>query len=158
MREMEVVCHVEVYPWKVFVDVASSAMGTRTGIVIITPEGIRLEHSFRLDFKASNNEAEYEALLTGLKAVRDMGAREVEVYSDSWLVVNQVQGSFEARDSRMMEYLWVVRQVMNQFLKAKVIQMAKGQNRHANSLAILVSSLTEEVPRLIKVELVAELV
>ena len=83
MREMEVVCHVEVHPWKVFVDVASSAMGTRTGIVIITPEGIRLEHSFRLDFKASNNETEYEALLTGLKAVRDMGAREVEVYSDS---------------------------------------------------------------------------
>ena len=139
MREMEVVCHVEVHPWKVFVDVASSAMGTRTGIVIITPEGIRLEHSFRLDFKASNNEAEYEALLTGLKAVRDMGAREVEVYSDSWLVVNQVQGSFEARDSRMMEYLWVVRQVMNQFLKAKVIQVARGQNRHANSLATLAS-------------------
>ena len=56
----------------------------------------------------------------------------------------------------MMEYLWVVRQVMNQFLKAKVIQVAKGQNRHANSLATLASSLTEEVPRLIKVELVAK--
>ena len=50
----------------------------------------------------------------------------------------------------------MVRQVMNQFLKAKVIQMAKGQNRHADSLATLVSSLTEEVPRLIKVKLVAE--
>ena len=56
----------------------------------------------------------------------------------------------------MMEYLWVVRQVMNQFLKAKVIQVARGQNRHANSLATLASSLTEEVPRLIKVELVAK--
>ena len=53
-------------------------------------EGIRLEHSYRLGFRASNNEAEYEALLALLKDVWDMGAREVEVYSDSRLVVNQV--------------------------------------------------------------------
>ena len=64
-------------------DGASSAAGARVGIVIITLEGIRLEHSFRLGFRASNNEAEYEALLVGLRAVLDMGAQEVEIYSDS---------------------------------------------------------------------------
>ena len=85
-----------------------------------------MEHSSKLGFSASNNEAEYEALLAGLRAVMDLGAREVEVYLDSRLVVNQVQGSFEARDPRMMEYLRLVRQVMNQFLKAKVVQVAKG--------------------------------
>ena len=53
MREMEIVSYVEVHLWKVFVDCMSSAMGARAGIVIITPEGIRLEHSFRLDFRAS---------------------------------------------------------------------------------------------------------
>ena len=55
-----------------------------------------------------------------------------------------------------MEYLRVVRQVMNQILKEKVIQVARGQNRHADYLATLVSSLTKEVPRLIKVKLVVE--
>ena len=60
-REVEIVCHVETCPWKVFVDGASSALGVRDGIVIITPEGIRVEHSFMLGFKASNNEVEYEA-------------------------------------------------------------------------------------------------
>ena len=55
-----------------------------------------------------------------------MGAREVEIYLDSRLVVSQVLGSFEARDSRMKEYLRMVRQVMNQFLKAKVIQVSRG--------------------------------
>ena len=60
--------------WRVFVDGASSAMGANAGIVIITPEGIRLEHSFRLGFKASNNEAEYEALIARLKTVLDLGA------------------------------------------------------------------------------------
>ena len=89
-KEMEVACHVEFHPWKVFVDSASSAMGARAGIVIITLEGIILEHSLRLGFRASNNKTEYKALLARLKAVRDMGAREVEVYLDSRLVVNQV--------------------------------------------------------------------
>ena len=109
-----------------FVDSASSAMGAGAGIVIITPEGIRLEHSFRLGFKASNNEAEYEALLAELKTVLGIGARNVEAYSDSRLVVNQVQGSFKARDSRMKEYLQVVKQVIGKFSMAKVIQVSRG--------------------------------
>ena len=58
-----------------------------------------------MGFKASNNEAEYEVLLTGLRTVLDMGARDVEIYLDSRLVVNQVQDSFEARVFRMKEYL-----------------------------------------------------
>ena len=69
-------------------DGALSAIGAGAGIVIVTPEGIRLEHSFRLGFKASNNEAEYEALLVGLKTVLGMYARDIEAYSDSRLVVN----------------------------------------------------------------------
>ena len=78
-------------------DGASSPMGTSDGIVIITLEGVRLEHSFRLGFRASNNEAEYEALLVRLRTVLGMNAQDVEIYSNSRLVVSQVQGSFEAR-------------------------------------------------------------
>ena len=64
-------------------DGASSALGAKAGIVIITPKGIRVEHYFKLGFKDSNNEAEYEALLVGLRAILNLGAGEVEVYSDS---------------------------------------------------------------------------
>ena len=85
---MKIVYHVEVHLWKVFVDGASSALGAGAGIVIITLEWIRVEHSFRLGFKASNNEAKYEALLTGLRVVLNLGAREVEIYSNSRWVVN----------------------------------------------------------------------
>ena len=85
-----------------------------------------------------------------------MGARDVEAYSDSWLVVNQVQGSFEARDSQMKEYLRVVKQVMGKFCTAKVVQVARGQNRHADSLATLVSAMTEDVLWIIKMELITE--
>ena len=123
---MEIVCHVEVHPWKVFMDGATSALGAGARIVIITPERIRVEHSFRLGFKASNNEVEYKALLIGLRAILNLGDREVEVYSDSRLVVNQVQGIFEAKDPRMIEYLRLVKQITNQFQKVKVVQ-SKGR-------------------------------
>ena len=82
------ICHVECCLWKVFVDDALSAMRAGAGIVIITLEGVQLEHSFRLGFTAYNNEAEYKALLAGLRTVLDLGARDVEIYSDSQLVVS----------------------------------------------------------------------
>ena len=85
---MDVICHVDCRPWKVFVDGASNAMGAGAEIVIITPEGIRLEHSFRLGFRASNNEAKYEALLAGLRVVLGMGAWEVKIHSNSRPVVS----------------------------------------------------------------------
>ena len=155
-KDRGMVCHVENRPWKVFMDGASSAMGAGVGIVIITPEGIRLEHSFRLGFKASNNEAEYEAFIAELRTAFNMGARNVKVYSDSRLVVNQVQGSFEAWDSRTKEYLRMVKQVMGKFCTANVTQVARGKNRHVDTLATLASTMMEDIPRLIKVELITE--
>ena len=82
-KEMEVICHMDLHLWKVFVYGESSAARTEAGIFIITLEGIRLEHSFRLGFRAFNNEAEYETLLTGLRAILDMGVWEVEIYLNS---------------------------------------------------------------------------
>ena len=98
-NEGEMVCHVECLPWKVFMDGALNAMGASAGIVIITPERIWLEHSFRLRFITSNNKVKYEALLVRLRTVLGMGAWDVKIYSNSWLVVSQGQGSFEVRDS-----------------------------------------------------------
>lgn len=155
-NDERMVCHLENHPWKVFVDGASSATGVGTRIVTVTSDGIQLEHSFRLGFKASNNEAEYEAFFSDLRTVLGMGARDVKIYSDSRLVVNQVWGNFEAWDSWMKAYLRAVKQIMNKFCTAKVAQVGRAQNSHADSLATLASSMTEDVPWLIKVELIME--
>ena len=84
------VCQVLVRLWQVYVDGASNTRGSWVEIVMISPEGLRLEKSLRLVFRTSNNEAEYEALITGLRAVQKFGAMEVEVFSDSKLVVSQI--------------------------------------------------------------------
>ena len=119
-NDKNIICNVESRPWKVFVDGALSAMGAGAEIVIITPKGIRLEHSFRLGFKASNNEVEYDAFLAGLKTMLCLGARDMEIYSDSQLVVYKIQGSFEAWDSRMKAYLSVAKQIISKFGIVKV--------------------------------------
>ncbi|XP_030958963.1 uncharacterized protein LOC115980905 [Quercus lobata] len=101
-------------------------------------------------------QAEYKAFLAGLRTVLGMGAWDVEIYSNSQLVVNQVQGSFEAQDSLMKAYLQAVKQIMNKFCTMKVAQVGRAQNRNTDSLATLALSMTEEVPQLIKVELIRE--
>ena len=71
------------------------------GLVLVSPEKITIEKSLRLGFPATNNEAEYEALLVGMTMVQKMGGKAIEVFSNSRLVVRQVQGELEARDPRM---------------------------------------------------------
>ena len=95
--------------WKVYVDGASNHRGFEVGLVLIYPKRIKIEKSLRLGFSTINNEAEYETLLAGMTMVQKMDGKVVEIFSDSRLVVGQVQGELETRDLRMQEYLSQVR-------------------------------------------------
>ena len=95
--------------WKVYVDGAANQKGSRVGLVLISPEKLTIEKSLRLGFSATNNEAEYEALLEGMSMVQKVGGKAIEMFSDSRLVIGQVGGELEARDERMQEYLSQVR-------------------------------------------------
>ena len=92
-------------PWEVYVDGASNQKGSGVGLVLISPEKVIIEKSLRLGFSARNNEAEYEALMMGMVIVQRMGGKSVKVFSDSRLVIGQVNGEFEAKDERMQEYM-----------------------------------------------------
>ena len=89
--------------WKVYVDGAANQRGFGVGLVLITPEGATIEKSLRLGFLATNNEAEYKALMQGMAMVQKMGGIVVEMFSDSRLVVGQEKGEMEAKDVRMQE-------------------------------------------------------
>ena len=71
------------------------------GLVLVSSDKITIEKSLRLGFSATNNEAEYEALLTGIAMVQKMGGKVIEVFSNSRLIVGQVKGELEAKDLRM---------------------------------------------------------
>ena len=91
--------------WKVYVDGAVNQRGSGVGLVLITPKRDTIKKSLRLGFLATNNEAEYEALLQGMAMVQKMEGKVVKMFSDSRLVVGQVKGEMEAKNVRMQEYL-----------------------------------------------------
>ena len=78
--------------WKAHVDGAVNQRGSGLGLVLLSPKGITIEKSLRLGFLATNNEAEYEALLEGMGMIRKMGGKSVDMFSDSRLIVGQVNG------------------------------------------------------------------
>ena len=90
---------------------------------MITPKGHRFHCAIRFDFTASNNEAEYEALLAGLRMAKDMSIKTLDIYSDSQLVVNQVLGEYQARGLKMVAYLNKTKDLLAQFTKYTLQQI-----------------------------------
>lgn len=88
-------------PWEVYTDGAFNRKGVGIRIVLITPKKLIMEKLLQLGFLATNNEAEYEALLARVVMVRQLGGEVVELYSNFRLVVGQVNGDFEAQDERI---------------------------------------------------------
>ncbi|KAK0590984.1 hypothetical protein LWI29_034021 [Acer saccharum] len=103
------------FQWKLHVDGSSNTHGSGAGIVITTPEGDTVECAMRFDFKATNNQAEYEALLAGLRVCIALGADELEIYSDSQVVVNQVLDEYQAREEHMIAYLDIAKRLLRKF-------------------------------------------
>ena len=91
--------------WNVYVDGTANQRGSGVGLVLVSPERITIEKSLRPGFSATNNETEYEALLEGMSMVQKLGGKTINMFSDSRLVVGQVNRELEARDERMQEYL-----------------------------------------------------
>ena len=109
-------------------------------LVIVSPDGIIIEKSLRLGFSATNNEAEYEALLIRIAMVQKMGEKVVEVFSDLSLIVGQVKGELEARYLRMQGYLNQARHLQLDFDFFTIQQIPRNGNTHADSLATLATS------------------
>ena len=120
--------------------------------VLVSPEKVVVEKSLRLDFSATNNEAEYETLLERMAMVQRMGGKSIRLFSDSRLVVDQVRGEFEAKDERMQGYLSQVKCLQLKFDSFDSLHVPRSGNAHAESLAMLAKSSAQHLPRIILVE------
>ena len=126
--------------WEVYVDGASNQKGSGVGLVLMSPEKVVIEKYLRLDFSATNNEAEYETLLEGIAMVQRMGGKFIKLFLDSRLVVGQVRGEFEAKEERMQGYLSQVKCLQLKFDSFDLLHVPRNGNAHADSLAMLETS------------------
>ncbi|KAM2392303.1 hypothetical protein ACFX1X_035804 [Malus domestica] len=100
-------------------------IGCGAGLVLTTLDKMAMEYALHFKFKASNNEAEYGARLAGLRLAKHLGVKQIDIFSDSQLVVNQI------------------------------IQIPRAVNSHEDALACLASAVEDKIGRKIQVELLA---
>ncbi|XP_057756294.1 uncharacterized protein LOC130975523 [Arachis stenosperma] len=126
--------------WKLHVDGASNQTFEGAGIILESPIGVVYEQSVKFEFPISNNQAEYEALIGGLTLAAEVGARRLEICSDSQVVTSQVNGSYQAKDPLLQKYLEKVKSLSQKFEEVTVHHVPRERNTRADLLSKLAST------------------
>ncbi|XP_022158215.1 uncharacterized protein LOC111024751 [Momordica charantia] len=122
--------------WTLYVDGSSNEKGCGADMLLLGPGSLRFEYALRFSFRASNNEAEYEALINGLKVARGMGVRRLLILSDSQLC----QSGYRGLPSKGSSYG----------------EVPRSENSNADALALLASAYETDLPRTVPVEILVE--
>jgi ribonuclease HI len=137
--------------WKMFFDGASSSEGAGAGVVFISPCQEVISLSYKLEFEVTNNVAEYEALVLGMRAAKEMGIEEITIFGDAELIIQQIRNAYRAHNPRLRNYrneVWDL--IDNFFLAFNISFIPRGENTLADSLAVSASLLKFPLPPMIK--------
>ncbi|XP_024026071.1 uncharacterized protein K02A2.6-like [Morus notabilis] len=142
----------EVTKWKLYVDGASSENGSGAGVLLISPECHKITSAVRFKFKASNKDAEYEALIAGLRLASHLKIERLSVFSDSQLVVAQVKEEYQARGEKMGAYLRKVKEEFVKFKNYEILQIPRTENVNADALTKLAFSRESDTLGVVPIE------
>nr|KYP67716.1 Uncharacterized protein Mb2253c family [Cajanus cajan] len=129
--------------WTMHVDGSSNNQGSGVGVILEAPTGLILEQSLRFAFKASNNQAEYEALLAGLRLAQEIRARRLMCWTDSKVVSEQVNDNFQVKEPNLSKYYHLFQRIRDTFDEVQVKHTPRKHNERADQLARLASKPTE---------------
>ncbi|GJV46014.1 reverse transcriptase domain-containing protein [Tanacetum coccineum] len=139
-------------PWTLFTDGSSCIDGSGAGLILTNPEGVEFTYAMRFRFEATNNEAEYEALIAGLRIAEQMGVKNLQAHVDSRLVANQVDGSYIAKESGMVQYLNKVKALAKSFKEFYIKQISRSENKKADALSKIASTSFAHLSKQVLVE------
>jgi hypothetical protein len=95
---------VQLKLWGLYFDGSICSKGQGAGCVIISPSGVCIDLSIRFEFACINNQVKYKSLLHGLEYLRDLGARDIDVFGDSNLIMHQIKGDSQCLDGVLNSY------------------------------------------------------
>ncbi|GJY63652.1 reverse transcriptase domain-containing protein [Tanacetum coccineum] len=139
-------------PWTLFTDGSSCVDGSGAGLILTNPEGAEFTYAMRFRFEATNNEAEYEALIAGLRIAEQMGVKNLQANVDSRLVANQVNGFYTAKESGMVQYLNKVKTLTKSFKEFSIKQIPRSENKKADALSKIASTSFAHLNKQVLVE------
>jgi ribonuclease HI len=132
--------------WTMYFDGSLMKIGAGAGLLFISPLGEHVRYVIRLHFPASNNVAEYEALVNGLHIAIDLGVRRLDARGDSQLVIDQVMKNSHCRDQKMEAYCDEVRRLEDKFYGLELNHIARRYNDTVDELAKIASGRTTVPP------------
>jgi ribonuclease HI len=132
--------------WTMYFDGLLMKTGAGAGLLFISPLGKHLRYVLRLHFPASNNMAEYEALVNGLRIAIELGVRRLDARGDSQLAINQVMKNSHYRDWKMEAYCDKVWRLEDKFYGLELNHIARRYNETADELAKIASGWTTVPP------------
>jgi ribonuclease HI len=122
--------------WTMYFDGSKRIQGAGAGLVLISPQGDKLKYVLRMSFpQASNNEAEYEALLNGMKMAKACGATRLKIFGDSNLIVQQVMNKCDSIRDNMIAYKNLYYYLEGTFNGCEVSHISRASNEEADNLA-----------------------
>ncbi|GJR11904.1 reverse transcriptase domain-containing protein [Tanacetum coccineum] len=139
-------------PWILFTNGSSCIDGSGAGLIFTDPEGVEFTYALRFRFDTTNNEAEYEALIAGLRIAEQMGVKNLQANVDSRLVANQVNGTYIAKELGMIKYLEKVRTLTSTFKEFSIKQVPRGENKKADALSKMASTSFAHLSKQVLVE------
>jgi ribonuclease HI len=126
--------------WTLFFDGSARQQGGGAGVVLIDPSGDQVKYMVHLEFKATNNMTEYEALIFGLSAALSLGIRQLLVKGDSQLIIKQVHGECSCNEPRLAAYLLHVRKLQKDFIALELQHIPRANNSVADELSTRAST------------------
>ena len=121
--------------WTMYFDGLLMKKGSGAGLVFVSPLGVRMRYMVRLHFPSSNNVAEYEALINGLRIATELGIRRLDIRGDSQLVVNQVMKESSYHEAKMAAYCQEVQRLEDKFDGLELNHIPRCLNEVADVLA-----------------------
>ncbi|XP_016721118.1 uncharacterized protein [Gossypium hirsutum] len=131
----------ENHSWRMNFDGASNALGNGIGAILVSPNGDHHPFTSKLDFDYTNNMAEYEACIMGIRAAIEQKIKTLEVYGDSTLVIYQLKGEWETRDPKLIHYQRLVLELIKEFDNITFWYLPRDENQMADALATLASMI-----------------
>ncbi|XP_024156928.1 uncharacterized protein LOC112164828 [Rosa chinensis] len=146
---------VSLQPWVLYFDGSRKETLAGAGVVLENPAGDRFSYSFMLEFRCTNNQAEYEALIISLEVLLELGVRDIQVRGDSLLVINQLHVEYRCSNYLLAPYLDRALELLAQFEDVDLEYIPRERNFAANELAQLATGVTLKYgvrERILKVE------
>nr|GEZ94372.1 reverse transcriptase domain-containing protein [Tanacetum cinerariifolium] len=139
-------------PWILFTDRSSCTDGSGAGLILTNLEGVEFTYALRSRFDAINNEAEYKALIARLNIAEQIAVKNLKANVDSWLVANQVNGTYVAKENNMTRYLEKLKALTSSFKAFSIKQVPRSENKKADALSKIVSTSFAHLSKQVLVE------